>query len=150
MVTAPAVAEPGTDSPDAAVLGYVDALNTGSLTDACMYVPPSAQASCQAELAALPASDVPTVENFVLGYVAVDGNEALVGSTGTFCAPDQTPTCVTNDDPAAIFSEAEPFPDLWTASIAAGESTTNNYSLIPCVEVDGAWYIYNTGPGGNS
>ena len=150
MVTAPAAATPGIDSPGAAVLGYVDALNAGSLTESCMYLPPSAQADCRTGVAALSASDVPTVQNLVLGYVAVDGNEALVGSTGTFCAPDQTPTCVSNDDPAAIFSEAEPFPDLWTASIAAGESTTNSYSLIPCVEVDGAWYIYNTGPGGNS
>ena len=150
VVTAPAVVQPGADSPGAAVLGYVDALNAGSLTESCMYVPPSAQASCQAGVAGISASDAPTVENFVLGYVAVDGDEALVGSTGTFCAPHQTPPCVTNEDPAAIFSAAESFPDLWTASIAAGESTTNSYSLIPCVEVDGAWYIYNSGPGGNS
>jgi hypothetical protein len=101
-------------------------------------------------MAQLPASAAPTVKNFVLGYVAVDGTEALVGSTGTFCTPNQTPTCVSNDDPAAIFSEAKPFSDLWTESVAAGESTTNSYSLIPCIEVDGAWYIYNTGPGGNT
>jgi hypothetical protein len=150
VVTAPATATPGTDSPGAAVQGDVDALNAGSLTQSCMYTPPSAQANCQTAMAARSASDVPTVQNFVLGYVAVDGNEALVGSTGTFCAPDQTPACVSNDDPAAIFEDAKPFPELWTESIAAGESTTNSYSLIPCIYVDGAWYIYNTGAGGNS
>jgi hypothetical protein len=115
-----------------------------------MYTPPSAQANCQAAMAALPASDAPTIANLVLGYVAVDGNEALVGATGTFCSPEQTPTCSSNDDPAAIFSEAKPFADLWAESVAAAESTTNSYSLIPCINVDGAWYIYNTGPGGNT
>ncbi len=101
-------------------------------------------------MAGLPASDAPTVGNFVLGYVAVAGDEALVGSTGTFCTPHQTPACVSNDDPAAIFSEAKSFTELWAESVAAAESTTNSYSLIPCVKVDGAWYIYNTGPGGNT
>ncbi len=90
------------------------------------------------------------MRNFALGYVAIDGNEALVGSTGTSCSPDAKPTCESNDDPAAIFTEAKPFPELWTESVAATLSTTNSYQLIPCVKVGNKWYVYDPAAGGNS
>jgi len=94
----------------------------------------------------------PTFRDLALGYVVVDGNEALVGVTGTICVPNETPACTTNDDPAAIFSEAQPFPQLWAESVAAdgSSSTSNSYSLAPCVKVGTNWYIYNPGSGGNT
>ena len=153
VVTAPAAAAPGHDSPGAAMDGYVSALNARTLTRACRYFPPSAQAACRAEMAmARSGSSLPTIRDFALGYVAVDGDRALVGATGTFCLPDQTPACSSNDDPAAIFSAGKPFSELWAESVAADNATTttNSYSLAPCVEVGNKWYIYNAGPGGNA
>jgi hypothetical protein len=134
------------------VHGYVNAVNAGTLVQACIYDPPSAVASCQAEMAQVPAGSTPTIQDFALGYVAIDGNEALVGVTGTVCVPNDTPACTSNDDPAAIFSEAKPFSVLWAESVAAdsSSSTTNSYSLAPCVEVGANWYVYNPGPGGNT
>ncbi len=139
MVTAPAAAAPGYDSPEAAVQGEEAATTPAT---GCSYYPPSDQASCLQLVAEIPAGSGGTVQNFALGYVAVDGSKALVGSTGTSCSPNATPTCSSNTDPAAIFSEAEPFSVLWAESVAASLSTTNSYQLIPCVEVGGNWYIY--------
>lgn len=148
VVTAPAVAAPGYDSPGAAVEGEESA---GTAAQACTYYPPSVQASCQARVAQVAGSLSPvTVQNFALGWVAVAGNEALVGSTGTSCDPNATPTCSSNDDPAAIFSQAKPFSVLWAESVAADLSTTNSYQLIPCVKVGGNWYLYPPLPGGSN
>lgn len=147
VVTAPAAAAPGDDSPGAAVQGEQDAT---SASQACTYFPPSAQASCQAAVAQAPSGNSGTMQNFALGYVAVDGNEALVGSTGTSCSPDATPNCESNNDPAAIFSQGKLFSVLWAESVAADLSTGNNYQLIPCVEVGGNWYLYWPAAGGNN
>ncbi len=147
VVTAPAAAVPGYDSPGAAVQGEERATRA----QACAYFPPSDQASCRALVAEAPADPSPgTVQNFALGYVAVDGNEALVGTTGSYCAPDMTPVCSSNNDPAAIFSQAKPFRELWAESVAADRSTTNSYSLSPCVKVGGKWYNLYPFAGGNT
>jgi hypothetical protein len=103
-------------------------------------------------MANAPADVTTSRQNFALGYVAVDGDEALVGVTGMFCASNQTPACMSNVDPAAIFSEAKPFSELWAESVAADASTSTaySYSLAPCVKVGTQWYVYNPGPGGNT
>jgi hypothetical protein len=151
VLTAPAAAAPGHDLPGAAMHGYVNALNAGKLMRACRYYPPSAQTTCRTTMAHALTGSSPTIRDFALGYVAVDGNRALVGVTGTFCVPHQTPACTSNQDPAAIFSTAKPFPELWAESVAADISTTTNrYSLAPCVKVGTRWYVYNPGPGGNT
>jgi hypothetical protein len=41
--------------------------------------------------------------------VAIDGARALVGVTGKICKPGNKPECVTNADPAAIFSMGSTF-----------------------------------------
>jgi hypothetical protein len=118
----------------------------------CGYFQPSAQAACQAAVAQAPTDSGGSMQHFALGYVAIDGNEALVGSTGTSCSSDATTSCTTNDDPAAIFSDAKPFSALWTEAVADELSTTatNSYALIPCVEVGNKWYLYFPEQGGNS
>jgi hypothetical protein len=147
VVTAPAAASPGDDSPGAAVQGEEDATTPAQ---SCTYYPPSAQASCQTVAAGVSAGSRGTMQNFALGYVAIDGNEALVGSTGMSCSPDATPSCESNDDPAAIFSQAKPFSVLWAESVAADLSSTNSYQLIPCVKVADNWYVYWPLSGGNN
>jgi hypothetical protein len=150
VVTAPEPVAPGHDAPGAAVQGYVSAVNAGSLIRACSYYPPSARAICRATVARVSPGTHPAMQDFALGYVAVDGNEALVG-TNRMCPPGQTPACASNDDPAAIFSQAKTFPELWAESLAADvASNTNSYSLAPCVKIGRKWFIYNPGPGGNT
>jgi hypothetical protein len=145
VVTAPAPAAPGYNSPGAAVQGAENESNADTAALACEYYPPSDEASCQALFAEVNPSSSPgtmQMSNFALGWVAVDGNKALVGSTGTSCDSDATPACFTNDDPAAIFSQAKPFSMLWTESVAADVSPTFSYGLVPCVQVGGNWYVY--------
>jgi len=78
------------------------------------------------------------VTNFALGYVVIDGNRAAVGMTGNFCTPGHSPECFTNDDPAAVFSSAKSFSALWSNAV----TPSSEYSLNPCIEVGGKWYIY--------
>jgi hypothetical protein len=119
----------------------VSALNAGKPAQACGYFLPSAQAQCSQALSAVPAGSTPTVKGLALGYVAIDGTRALVGTAGTYCTTEggQKPGCFANHDPAAIFSTARPFATLWSQTIAA-ENFRPAYSLTPCVEIGGRWY----------
>jgi hypothetical protein len=142
----PATPLPGHASPGATVRGLVDAVNTGNGKKICTYILPSVQAGCRAALSGRGRLvGGPTFRHFALGYVAVHGNKALVGTTGTVCTPGQTPRCVSNHNPAAIFTTAKPFATLWAESVAAG---SKSYSLAPCAKVGTRWYIYN--PPGSS
>lgn len=132
----------GHSSPAAPVQGEVNATNQGRLVQTCQCIEPSYQAECRKELAGAPASDVPTFKTFAIGYVVIDGGEALVGATGTFCSSHETPRCSTNRDPAAILSTGKLFKVLWPEAVAASNSSANSYSLAPCVEVGHNWYVY--------
>lgn len=85
-----------------------------------------------------------TWKNFRLGYIAVKGSQAVVGVTGTYCTAGQTPGCVTNSDPAAIFSAARTFPVLFAQAEAGNNPnvTGNSYTLAPCVRIGTNWYLY--------
>jgi hypothetical protein len=144
-VVAPETVAPGNDSPGAVMTGVVDALNAKKYTALCSYVPPSEQSKCKTELGGLSASALagamPFAKNAGLGYVAIDGTEALVGSTGEYCTPGQSTECYTNNDPAAILNSGKPFSALWKTAVAAANSNSSNvYELNPCVEVGGKWY----------
>jgi hypothetical protein len=143
-VIAPAATASGHNSPGAALHGDADAFNARKLRRACSYAPPSTQDQCRALAAKVPAGSTPYILSFAVGYVVIHGNKALVGSTGTFCEPNATPTCVKNHNPAAIFSTAKPFAVLWAESVAAGNSTANSYSLAPCIKVGRRWYVDET------
>ena len=101
-----------------------------------------AQAACTQDAAAGQTNDG-SYQNFGLGYIAVDGNEALAGNVGTYCNVNFVPTCATNSDPAAIFSSGQSFATLYNAALAAAanSSPSNNYSLEPCIEIGSAWYL---------
>jgi hypothetical protein len=118
---------------------------SGNFASFCGYEAPSLQAECSAQVAsAAPslASTKFTATNFAIGYTAIRGASALVGTTGTFCVSSQ---CYTNSDPAAILSSGEPFSTLWDG--ANNSSSGFAYSLIPCTEIDGKWYA-SGGSGG--
>ena len=111
----------------------------GDFAAVCGLLEPSAQALCT--LTGTGGSSGESYQNFGLGYIAVDGTEALVGTVGTFCDPTETPTCMTNSDPAAIFSSGQSFATLFSQAVAAANSTSNIYSLAPCIEIGGQWYL---------
>ena len=62
---------------------------------------------------------MPTFKNLTVSYTATDGARALVGLTGTICSPDQKPSCVTNNDAAAIFDSGKTFAELWTEAVTS-------------------------------
>lgn len=141
MIFNPAPASPGNDSPAAAVQGVFTALAARQFAKVCDYYAPDLRSPCRASFTGAPASQMPSATNAALGYVAVDGAQALVGTTGTFCSPGRTPRCYTNTDPAAIFSSGHTFAELWKATTALS-SGPNAYALAACVEVGGKWYIW--------
>lgn len=139
-VTGPATVAAGNDSPDAAVQGVLAAVNAKNYPGECAFLLPSAQSSCASGASELSPTDAPSVKTAAIGYVAIKGSQALVGTTGTYCTPGETPACFTNNDPAAIFSGGKSFSTLWTEANNSS-SDQNVYTLAPCVEVNGKWYV---------
>ncbi len=142
VVFAPAPASPGHGSPAGPVAGEVSALNGGKPAATCPYLQPSFQSQCRKILSQMGKADIPTVKNFAMGYIAVDGKQALVGSTGIFCVPGEKPLCVPNHNPAAILSSGKSFKALWAQTNASSNSAANLYELAPCQEIGGSWYVY--------
>jgi len=133
---------PGNGSPGGVVEALVADLNAGNLTAACGLYEPSEQAACTQALPGLSPHGT-AFQNFELGYVAIDGNEALVGSIGTECVSNATPTCITNRDPAAIFSSGQTFFRLYNTALAElnSSSSENTYALAPCIKSGSDWYL---------
>jgi hypothetical protein len=143
-VLSPAPATSGNESPGAAYQGDLYALAVGNILSGCRYIQPSVQGVCR-ESNSGPTTSVPyteTIKNLAIGYVAINGNQALVGYTGMFCISDERPRCMTNTNPAAILSSGKSFKALWAESVADESINANFYSLGPCVEAAGKWYFY--------
>jgi hypothetical protein len=132
----------GHSSPGAALQGFVSALDNRQLKLWCSYYEPSFQASCSSNAASYIAANKPIFKNFALGYVAIDGNHALVGSTGTDCLATGKPKCSSNHNPAAVFATGLTFKALWAKTVAAYSSTANVYSLDLSIKIGGSWYNY--------
>lgn len=142
-VTLPAALAPGHGSPAAAMELFLEGIKTGRAALECDALQPSVQAACKKAASKVPASYLGTVTNPGLGYLAVDGNQAVLGTTGTFCSPQQKPACYTNTDPAAIFDTGRPFSYLWSLTLFEDNSPSySGYSLNTCARIDGKWYIY--------
>jgi len=143
-VTGPGGVSAGDGSPGGVLLTGVNDLESGQYAKICDVVQPSAQSQCESDLSSVApsaiASLMPTFKNYEISYTAIQGDEALVGATGTICAPDQTPSCETNSDPAAIFDSGKSFAALWTA---ATNASSNAYGLSQEIKVNGTWYGYS-------
>jgi hypothetical protein len=142
VVVPPEHTAAGHGSPGAALQGFVSALDNRQLKLWCSYYEPSFQASCRSNAAGYVAANKPAFKNFALGYVAIDGNRALVGSTGTDCLATGKPKCSSNHNPAAIFATGLTFKALWAKTVTAYSSTANVYSLDLSVKIGGSWYNY--------
>ncbi|HTU73790.1 MAG TPA: hypothetical protein VMG38_09750 [Trebonia sp.] len=142
-VTGPEQAAPGHGSPGAVVVGALAALSSDDPAAACGYLYGQG-AQCEAALSHTPRDQRPYVVSIKIGYVATDGTRGLVGFTGKICSPGNTPECVTNTDPAAIFSGGSSFTMLWTQTTSATFGNSE-YLLQACFETGGKWYL-GTGP----
>lgn len=140
-VVAPAQTAPGNGTPDAVIEGLFAAIRAKRYPAVCTYVEPAVQATCKTGMARATSATAPTIKNAAIGYAAIDGDEALVGTTGTLCAHPQKPECNSNSDPAAILSGGKPFGTLWSEQ-AKGGAPNDVYMLAPCVKVGGSWYLY--------
>jgi hypothetical protein len=138
-VTAPQSVAPGHGSPGAAAAGEIAALDAKNFPAVCEYLDPTAVTQCKSQASQVSASELPYATNAAIGYVAIDGDKALVGTTGKYCSPGQSPECFTNTDPAAILSSGKSFSQQWSAANAS--TPPNVYSLAPCIKLNGKWYI---------
>jgi hypothetical protein len=139
-VVAPQSVSPGHSSPQAVVEGLLTALSAKQVAAFCGYALPSAQAQCKSGMSQMPTSQFPYAKHAAVGYAVIDGNEAAVGTTGTFCTPGDSPECTTTSDPAAVFSTAHSFSGLWKNAVS---NSGSSYSLTPCEKIGGKWYIYS-------
>jgi hypothetical protein len=145
-VYSPQPEQPGHSWPGQAVEGDLTELKAKNLAATCTYMDPRTLATCTSKASQVPASsygELPYATNTAIGYTVIDGAEALVGTTGTYCTPGQTPECFTNTSPAAIFSAGgKTFSQLWSEATSGGSATI--YALTPADLVNGKWYVYAT------
>lgn len=147
-VTDSSSATAGDGSPAGTFLTEVKDLQSGHFVEMCSVIEPSQQAGCKSEMGSVSAavlkSEMPVFKNIVIPYTTVDGDKALIGSTGSVCAANATPSkCSTNTDPAAIFDSGKSFASLWKETVNSGTSNSNAYALNPLIKVNGVWYGYS-------
>jgi len=138
QVIPPGSASPGNGTPADVVAGVIAAIGAKNYKNFCSYVEPSQQSTCTSEIAQIPAG---TLDNMFKGfgslkptYTVIDGDQALVGLTGTVCSNG---TCNTNSDPTAVLDSGKPFSQLWSTVV---NSTSGAYEPEPIVKVNGKWY----------
>jgi hypothetical protein len=146
-VTDSSSATAGDGSPAGVFLTEVKDMQSGQFAQMCSVVEPSQQAGCNSDFgsasAALLKTEMPVFKNIVITYTAIDGDNALVGMTGSVCAANATPpNCSTNTDPSAILDSGKSFATLWNETINSATSTNNGYALNPLIKINGIWYCY--------
>jgi hypothetical protein len=136
---------PAANSPQATVKAYVAALTSGANpANACAYLIPASQSSCQSAIskAAQEGEGITySYRSFALGYTAIDGTQALVGSTYTqFCVVTGAKSCAPNiTDPKTVFQTGVSFATLWTQTQQG--TGGSSFSPVPCIVLNGKWYV---------
>ncbi|MGO8824344.1 MAG: G1 family glutamic endopeptidase [Acidimicrobiales bacterium] len=135
---------PGNNSPKAAVDGFLSDVLANNDQGACLYVQPSSQQICDSSPGGT------TSGTFSIRSQVIDGTEALVSFTGNAC---QDGSCASNGNPnAGMPPGAGSFADAYSAAVSA-ESSDTTLSPLPCVQVNGKWYVnpgFGTGNTGNT
>jgi hypothetical protein len=132
---------PGHGSPGAAFAGALASMTGKHPAAACGYVYLGPAAHCAVSDDRTPEDQLPYAVSVKTGYVATDGTHALLGYTGEICSPGTLPRCLANADPAAVFSAGRSFGALWTLTVNPSFDVIGSYTLLPCVELGGKWYI---------
>jgi hypothetical protein len=142
-------AQPGHGSPGAAVIGFLTDLRAGG--DAwCSYLDPSDQHTCQEGSQEV---QIKLSGNFNIGNDVVQGDQALVAVTGSLCISESgdvtTPTteCESNSDPSTgLPPKAGTFAQAYSTAV----NSSNEDTTVPCIEVNGNWYVNASGLGGST
>jgi hypothetical protein len=117
----------GASSPAGAAVGV---LNAKSKAQLCAYEQPKVQAQCQR------GGWGPNTVSVKVVKVVTSGDRALVAVIGKVC-PDG-PDCLTNESPdAGMPSRSLTFAHAWSDTVRS-----SGLSPIPCVKVDGRWYLW--------
>jgi hypothetical protein len=139
----------GHDSPKAAVIGFLTDLKTAG--DAwCSYLDPADQSTCRQGSEEV---QIKLNGNFSIGNDAIQAEEALVAVTGNLCVSESgdvtTPTtaCQSNNDPN---TGLPPGAGTFAQAYAAATSSSSNDTTVPCIEVNGSWYVNASNFGGGS
>jgi hypothetical protein len=136
----------GASTPSAAAQGDVNGLLTGHLSAACAYVPPNVQAKCRSGVAGV--TGIRATGTVEIGAQVVQGDEALVALTGKVClaSGNTGSSCMSN----AVVSTGMPggsvsFDSAFSAARSnfdgSDSSQLGPFSPIPCIEINGAWYV---------
>ena len=136
---------PAAGNPQAVVSSFIRALVSAEPGSACVYAAPSSQEYCR-EVSEFYAQQNVTFSfnSWQLGYTALSGTEALVGSVYTsFCVQGGAQTCAQDvTDPKAVFSSGKSFASLWSGALSATSSSAPpTFTPEPCTEVNGKWYV---------
>jgi hypothetical protein len=124
---------PGYATPEDAVYGFIQADFSGNVQVACSYVVPAVQSICR-KTKITP----PTGHLSVVGEVT-SGNQALVEVTGHFCQPGSG--CQTNTNPSiGMPGGSLSFKQAYNDSFTGG-----GLSPVPCVKINGKWYVNGGG-----
>ncbi|MCL4449201.1 MAG: hypothetical protein M1483_00425 [Actinobacteria bacterium] len=135
------------NSPQAVVSDFLHAAQSGPLTKLCTYVKPDTQKSCVKGLTVAESLGVKTpllTGSVSLGDVVTNGNFAVVVVTGHFCnnkEPGQSPSCMSNSNPEAGITGVSFKSALSNAVINANSSTLDESPDVPCVKINGKWYL---------
>ena len=131
----------GHGSPEQAVQGFVDALNTNSVNNGsfCQWLEPSAVSGCQSGLGELKSQETVDITTNTLSVRSdvIDGTRALVSLTGQLCSSGGD--CTNNTDPnSGMPSASMSFDEAYSAAEA---NTQTTISPVACAEVGGNWYV---------
>ena len=132
---------PGHGSPEAAVDGILTALKSGSTTAWCAYFNPSDKSECDQDSSALALN---ITGNYSIKNQVIQGSQALVAITGNLCFHgNATGTtllqCANNSNASTGMPPgAGSFSQAYAATANASSDTL---SPVPCIEVDGSWYV---------
>ncbi len=133
---------PGNCTPEQAADGYFQSQLAGNWTQTCAYVVPSGQGACQQ--AASSADIGPLTGNLAVGAEMIQGAEAIVGAAGSLCSSSCDYSTPANIDFPSGYGSA--FTTAYAQTISTMTSPGSNFSPLPCLEVDGLWYVNIPGP----
>jgi len=110
-------------------------LSTGSDPTAfCKYAVPDQVSACQTDLT--PSGTPLKFNNMALGTVDVQGSQAVINITGSFCQGGQ---CQSNSDPNVATSGGTSFSDAFAAANDPNSQDGSPF-VIAAVLQNGAWY----------
>lgn len=115
--------------------GVVADLQSGNIAEICTLASTTEQPRCNSALDS-PSTISITYKNLVVSTVKVNGDRALVVTTGRMCLG--TGQCVSNSDFNAVMGSERTFNEKYANAL--GSSVSNPF-IIPLVREDGKWYV---------